>query len=391
MSDLQLLSKLTVGGQELSNRLALAPLTRARGTPTEDPFDPEPRIPNETQAEYYEQRASAGLVITEATAISEEGYGWRNAPEIRTAEQVAGWRKVTDRVHAKRGIIYLQLWHMGRQAHSSFHPTTNRTVSASNIPMTGTVKSLDMEEVQPEVPHALTVDEIQETIQDFVAAAKKAQAAGFDGVEVHAANGYLVDQFLQSSSNVRTDQYGGSMENRLRLLREIVEALIASGYPANRIGFRLSPNGAFGGMGSEDNFEMFQFVAKEMNKYGLAYMHVMDGLGFGFHAKSKAVTCADLRKHWDGVIICNVGLTKEIAEGMIRSGAADMACFGRLYISNPDLVERFANNWPLAESPPYETWWGRTAEKGYTDWPTHQPIGKEAELQEAEGTVVNAQ
>ena len=285
-----------------------------------------------------------------------------------------GWKKVTDRVHARGGKIYLQLWHMGRQSHSSYHPTTNRIVSASNIPVTGSkAKTIAMEETEPEVPVPLSVEEIKQTVQDFVEAAKRCKEAGFDGVEVHGANGYLVDQFLQSCSNIRTDEYGGSFENRIRFLKEIVEAIIESGaYPANRIGFRISPNGAFGGMGSEDNFEMFTFVAKEMNKYGLAYIHVMDGLGFGYHGKCKVVTCADIRKHWDGIIICNVGLTKEIAEGMIRSGAADMACFGRLYISNPDLPERFANDWPLAEPAPYPTWWSHIGASGYTDFPTYE-------------------
>lgn len=360
-----------------------------RGTPTDDPFDPACRIPNDIQAEYYEQRASAGLVITEATAVSEEGYGWRNAPQICTAEQVEGWKKVVDRVHAKGGKIFLQLWHLGRQAHSTFHPTTNRTVSASNIRMTGKVKTLNMDDTEPEVPHALTTEEIKMTILDFVEAAKRCKEAGFDGVEVHGANGYLVDQFLQSCSNVRTDEYGGSMENRIRFLKEIVEGIIASGaYPANRIGFRISPNGGFGGMGSEDNVEMFSYVAKEMNKYNLAYMHVMDGLGFGYHGKAKPVTCAQLRKYYDGIIMCNVGLTKEVAEGMIRSGAADMACFGRLYMSNPDLPERFANNWPLAESAAYDTWWGHTGAKGYTDFPTYgqEQAGKDT----AEGSELAA-
>eukprot|EP00980_Cylindrotheca_fusiformis_P006090 scaffold1311_cov99-Cylindrotheca_fusiformis.AAC.7 len=343
-----------------------------RGTPTEDPFDPASRIPNDVQGDYYVQRASAGLVITEATGISEEGYGWRNAPGIYTDEQVAGWKKIVDRVHAKNGKIFIQLWHMGRQAHSSFHPKTNRTVSASNIPMVGKVKTIDMEEVEPEVPHALTLDEVKAVIEDYVAAAKRAEEAGFDGVEIHAANGYLVDQFLQSCSNVRTDEYGGSKEGRIKLLKDIVESMIASGYPAEKIAFRISPNGGFGGMGGEDNFEMFTYVAKEMNKYNLAYLHVMDGLGFGYHGKCKVLTCADIRKHYDGIIMCNVGLTKEIAEGMVRSGAADLVCFGRMYISNPDLVERFANDWPVAETAPYETWWRPMGSKGYTDFPTYE-------------------
>jgi len=270
--------------------------------------------------------------------------------------------------------MYAQLWHMGRQSHSSFHPHTNKVLSASDIPMTGNVKTIDGKDAPGEVPVPMTIEEIQETIQDFVKAARLSKEAGFDGVELHSANGYLLDQFLQSASNKRTDQYGGSMENRLRFLKEIVEALIADGaYPANRIGFRISPNGAFGGMGSDDNDQMFPYVAKELNQYGLAYIHVMDGLGFGWHDKCSVVTVADIRKVWDGPIISNVGLTRDIAEGMIRSGATDLCAFGRPYMSNPDLVERFANDWPLAEEAPYMDWWHTPGTSGYTDFPVYQP------------------
>ena len=242
-------------------------------TPTEDPFDPINAMPNDLMAEYYEQRASAGLVITEATAISEDGAGWRNAPHIRTQEQSDAWKKVVERVHDKDGVIYMQLWHMGRFAHSSHHPNTNRVVSSGNLPIKeGKVKNVMAEDAEPEVPHSLTIDEIKATVADYVHAAKLAKEAGFDGIEVHAANGYLIDEFLQSCSNNRSDEYGGSMENRVRFLTEVVDAIIESGhFPANRIGFRISPNGVFGDMGSKDNFEMFTFVAKTMNKYGLAY------------------------------------------------------------------------------------------------------------------------
>jgi N-ethylmaleimide reductase len=330
-------------------------------------------------AEYYEQRATAGLIITEATAISEDGCGWRNAPHIRTPGQVEGWKTVVGKVHAKGSKIYLQLWHMGRQAHSSHHPNTKRTVSASAIPMTGTTETIENEKVEPEVPHALTIDEIETTIQDYVHAAKLAREAGFDGIEVHGANGYLVDQFMQSCSNTRTDSYGGSLENRTRLATEIIDAIIESeAFPANRIGFRVSPNGAFGGMGSEDNIETFTHVAKTMNKFGLAYIHVMDGVGFGYHGKAPVMTVSQFRKHFDAPIIFNVGLEKGTAEGMLRSGVADLACFGRLYISNPDLPERFANNWPVEPQAAYETWWGHTGAKGYTDFPTYKPTEEKA-------------
>ena len=370
--NMQLLSTFTIGGQDLKNRIVLAPMTRARCTPTEDPFDPICTIPNDLMAEHYAQRASCGLIVSEATAISELGSGWRNAPHIRTPEQVEGWKKVTDAVHEKDGIIYLQLWHMGRAAHSSHHPTTNDIVSASAIAAKGDGKTVNGEHVPYETPRALTTDEVQETIQDYVKAAKLAKEAGFDGIEVHSANGYLMDQFLQSSSNQRNDQYGGSQENRLRFLKETIEALIADGaFPANRIGFRLSPNGTFGDMGSDDNDTMFPFVCQKLDPLGLAYVHVMDGLGFGFHGLCKAVTVADIRKVWNGPIISNIGMNKDTAEGMVRSGASDLVAFGRLYISNPDLPERFANNWPVVPEADYEHWWNPTAEKGYTDFPVY--------------------
>jgi N-ethylmaleimide reductase len=349
-------------------------------------MDEKCTIPNDLMREYYEQRSSGGLIITEATAISQEGHGWRNAPQIINERHAAGWKKVVEAVHAKEGLIYLQLWHMGRQAHSSFHPATKRIVGPSPIPMTGKTKNSDMEEVEPEVPHALTLEEIEELKKDYVKAAHLAKKAGFDGVEIHSANGYLMDEFLQSCSNQRTDKYGGSPENRVRLLAEVVEAIIADGsYPANRIGFRLSPNGAFGGMGSEDNPETFTVCAQTMNKYGLAYLHLMDGTGFGYHGKAPVMTAVDFRKVFDGPILCNVGLTRDIAEGMIRSGACDVAVFGRLYISNPDLPERFANDWPVAEPAPYETWWKPTGAEGYTDWAVYEPkVDEEQEEKKVE-------
>jgi len=228
-------------------------------------------------ATYYEQRASGGLVITEATAISEEGAGWRNAPHIRTQEHANAWKKVVDRVHDKDGLIYMQLWHMGRFSHSEHHPTTKRVVSSGNLPITGgtMVKNVNSEDVEPEVPHALTIDEIKDTIADYVNAAKLCKEAGFDGLEIHCANGYLLDEFLQSCTNNRSDEYGGSMENRIRIVLEIIDAIVDSGaFPANRLAIRISPNGAFGAMGSADNFEMFTFVAKTLNTKGLAYLHV---------------------------------------------------------------------------------------------------------------------
>ena len=286
------------------------------------------------------------------------------------------WKPVTDAVHAEGGLIFMQLWHLGRQSHSTFHPKTNKIVSASDVKITtGKSKTVKGEDVDHETPVPLSLDEIQQTIQDFVNGAKRAKLAGFDGVEIHSANGYLVDQFFQKQTNKRTDKYGGSMSNRARLLIEIVEGIIKEGsFSANQIGFRLSPNGAYGDMGSEDNNVMFPYVASRMNKYGLAYLHLMDGLAFGYHNKCPPVTAMDMKKVWDGPIICNCGLTKDVAKGMLRSGSADLVCFGRPYISNPDLAERLINDWPLNDDPPYEFWWtpGFGA-KGYTDYPFYKP------------------
>jgi 2,4-dienoyl-CoA reductase-like NADH-dependent reductase (Old Yellow Enzyme family) len=324
--------------------------------------------------EYYTQRASGGLLITEGVAISEDGSGWRNAPHITTEAHAEAWRPVVDSVHAAGGVIYLQLWHMGRQAHPSHHPNTKRVVGPSAIKMEGAkAKTAYYEDAEPEVPHALTADEVKATVDEFVNAAVLSKKAGFDGVELHGANGYLLDEFFQSCSNQRDDEYGGSPVRRTRILRDVLDALLASGaYPIERIGLKISPNGAYGGMGSPDNFETFVEVAKVAQEYKLGYLHVMDGLGFGYHNKCPPVTCADLRKVYDGPILANVGLTRDVAEGLIRSGAADLAVFGRLYISNPDLPERFENDWPLADPAPYPTWWGPTGEKGYTDWPTYR-------------------
>merc|ERR1712157_84556 len=352
-------------------------------------LDPASNVPNDIMVDYYSQRASGGLLITEATAISEAASGWRNAPHIRTPEQVTAWKKVVDAVHEENGVVFLQLWHMGRQGHVTFHPTSNKTLAPSAIPMKGVeIRSATGESTVGQVPPEMTVDEIQQTIQDYVNAAKLCKEAGFDGVEIHAANGYLIDTFLQSSTNTRTDEYGGSFENRFRLLREVFEAIVNSGaYPASRIGFRISPNGAFGDMGSADNKEMFTYVAREMNEYKPAYLHVMDGLGFGFHNKGPMVTTFDIRKNFEGPIMANVGLTKDSAEGLVRSGTVDSCAFGRLYMSNPDLPERFANNWPTELEASYENWWDPTGAKGYTDYAFY----KEEETKEPEAEVGKAE
>ncbi|DBA00641.1 TPA: hypothetical protein N0F65_003570, partial [Lagenidium giganteum] len=334
-------------GQE-SHRL-LAPMTRARSSP-------DVRCANALNEEYYEQHAGAGLIVTEGTGISEEGHGWFGAPACYNEAHAEAWKKVTDRVHKKGSKIFLQLWHLGRQGHPSFN-AKNDLVAPSAIGLAqGTVRTAQGDKVPYAVPRALETDEIAGVVDDYRKCAEYAKKAGFDGVEVHGANGYLVDEFLQSVSNKRTDKYGGSFENRYRFLEEIVEAL-KTVYPANRIAVRLSPNGAFGGMGSEDNYEMFTYAMEKLSKHGLAYLAILDGFGFGTHDKGRLVTAFDAKTAFKGVVMANCSYTKEIAEGVVRSGAADLVSFGRPYISTPDLAERFQNDWPLNPPAQYPDYW----------------------------------
>jgi N-ethylmaleimide reductase len=225
------------------------------------------------------------------------------------------------------------------------------------------------------VPRPLETSEIPRLVEDYRKAAENAKAAGFDGVEIHSANGYLLDTFLQSSTNRRTDEYGGSVENRFRLVREVIRA-VSTVFPPERIGIRFSPNGAYGDMGSEDNYETFSYAISEVNKLGLAYVHLLDGLAFGYHGKSPVFRLLDARKRFDGTLIGNCGYSRDMAEGAIGTGVVDCIAFGRLYLSNPDLVERFANDWPLNEPAAMDDWYGRHGQdpaKGYVDYPTYSP------------------
>ncbi len=347
----------------LPNRIVLAPMTRSRAGAL--------RIPNALMAEYYEQRSSAGLIITEATTISEEANGWIESPGIYTDEMTEGWKPIVNTVHAKGAAIFLQLWHLGRSSHSSFH-NGQLGVAASAIKINEPHIHTPAGKQPHEVPRALETAEIPRVVADYANAARRAKNAGFDGVEIHGANGYLIDNFLQSKTNQRTDQYGGSIENRYRFLKEIVEAIVSI-WPANRVGVRLSPNGVFNDMGSPDYLEQFTYVATQLNSCGLSYLHVMDGLAFGFHNLGEPMTLADFRKVFQGPLIGNCGYTQEMAEQAIADGHADLIAFGRPFISNPDLVERFGNNWPLAELAPMSDWYSPNGAKGYTDFPAYVP------------------
>ena len=360
-TEVKLLETFNLNGLALQNRIAMAPMTRARSG--------EQRIPNEVMAEYYTQRASAGLLITEATTISEQANGWNQSPGIYTDAMVDGWRKVIDAVHAKGGTIFIQLWHCGRASHSSFHGG-ELAVAPSAIKINDQYIHTPKGKEPHETPRALRTEEIPGIIEDYRRAAERAKAAGFDGVEIHSANGYLLDTFLQSKTNHRSDQYGGSVENRYHLLDEVVQ-VVSEVWTASRVGVRLSPNGVYNDMGSPDYREQFTFVASQLDRFGLAYLHVMDGLAFGYHELGEPMTLDEFRQVFQGSLIGNCGYTQEIAEKAIAEGRADMIAFGRPFISNPDLVERFANGWSLNPEADMATWYSPTGGKGYTDFPKY--------------------
>ena len=356
-----LLSPFELRDLSLKNRVVMPPLTRGRAV--------DRGIPNDLMAEYYSQRTGVGLIITEGTFISSQANGWVNAPGIYTKEQTEGWKQVVSAVHAKNTAFFLQLWHCGRASHSSFHDG-KLAVAPSAIAIDEEYIHTPQGKQPHETPRALQTDEIPQVVEEYKKAAENAKEAGFDGVEVHSANGYLLDSFLESKTNKRTDKYGGSIENRYRLLKEVVEA-VTTVFPPNRVGVRLSPNGAYNDMGSPDYRETFLYVAKQLNSYGLAYIHIMDGLAFGFHELGEPMTLAEFREVFDGPIIGNCGYTQEAAEAAVKDGNADLIAFGRPIISNPDLVDRFANNWPLNPSPDVKIWYS-PGKEGYTDFPTYE-------------------
>lgn len=359
-----LFDPLQLGDIQIPNRVVMAPLTRMR---SQQPGN----IPHALNAEYYAQRAGAGLIISEATQISQQGQGYPGTPGIHSDAQVAGWKLVTDAVHAKGGKIVLQLWHVGRISHSSHQPGGGAPVAPSAITPTGKVFTADWKQADYETPHALTIDEIAAIKNDYRVACTHAQQAGFDGVEVHGANGYLLDQFLQDGSNQRTDSYGGSMENRARLLLEVVD-IAAAVWGKGRVGVRLSPYGTFNDMSDSDPVALFGYVIEQLNKRGIAYVHMIEpratGAGGSDAVNEDAPCTSDLfRKNFTGAFISAGGYTPETAKVAVESGQVDAVAFGRYYISNPDLAQRIQKGVALA---PYKraTFYGG-GEKGYTDYP----------------------
>jgi N-ethylmaleimide reductase len=355
-------TNIQVGPHQISHRVVLAPLTRMRAEPG--------AMPGKLMAEYYAQRTTeGGLLIGEATIAAPNGNGYLGAPGLFNDSQIAGWKQVTDAVHAKGGKIFLQLYHAGRQSNSQLQPGGAQPIAPSAVEHGG-VAYTESGWVPNTPPRALTIDEIKGLVESFRAAAKRGIAAGFDGVELHAANGYLFDQFLQDGSNKRTDIYGGSFENRARFLLEAVNA-VASVWGNDRVAVRIGPSGSFGDMSDSAPEGLFTYVARELDKLNLAYLHLIEPRVAGYldnESRNPAPVATRLiRQHYKGTIIAAGGFTGASANDIIEAGDADLVAFGRHFIANPDLPERLRKGWPLN---PYDrdSFFGGT-EVGYIDYP----------------------
>jgi len=360
----KLLSPLNVGTVTLPNRILMAPLTRLRSI---EPGD-VPTVP--LMAEYYAQRASAGLIIAEATQISPQGKGYAGAPGIYSEEQVKAWKVVTDAVHAQGGRIALQLWHVGRISHTSLQPDGQAPEAPSAIAADTrtTIRNAQGELVREptSTPRALEMSELDDLIEDYRRATDNARRAGFDFVEIHAAHGYLLNQFLSPEANVRTDEYGGCIENRARLTLQVLDAVIDE-WDADHVGIRISPLGVFNGLSDVGQEETAYYLVDEIAKRDIAFLHVSEPDWAGGPAYSTEFRQA-LRARFPGVIVAAGGYTGIKAEGLIAAGLIDAAAFGRTYIANPDLVKRLACEAEL-NTPDLDTFYGGGA-KGYTDYPT---------------------
>lgn len=357
-----LFDPIKLGAIDAPNRILMAPLTRGRAD--------EQGVPTRHKIDYYRQRAGAGLIISEATGISREGLGWVDAPGIWSDEQVEAWKPVTQAVHDDGGRIFLQLWHMGRLVHADFLDG-NAPVSSSDRQAPGNVRTYksDGKRIDYSVPRPLSVEEIARVVADYAHAARNAIRAGFDGVQIHAANGYLIDQFLRNNTNFRTDQYGGSVENRIRFLTEVVDAVIAAVGP-ERTAVRFSPNGETQGVDDSDPLPLFSAAAKMLDSRGIAFLELREQRPDGTFGQSDVPAVSPhIRPLFKGPLILNGDYTRAEAIDAVASGRADGIAFGRPFIANPDLVERLAADLPLAESN-MKTWYTRGAE-GYSDYPRH--------------------
>lgn len=351
-----LFTPLTLGPLTLPSRIVMAPMTRSRASDGD--------VPPEMTVTYYMQRATAGLIITEGAQVSAQGKGYPGTPGIFTDAQVEGWRKVTDAVHDAGGYLFLQLWHVGRASMFPVQDDGKAAVAPSAIKMNG--KTFTGGEYA--MPRVLELSEIPDVVQQFADAAQRAKDAGFDGVEVHGANGYLPDQFLRDGTNTRTDAYGGSVENRARLLLEITDAVVGV-WGRERVGVRLSPQAEFNEMEDSDPAATFGYAARELGKRGIVYLHIVEPVSPD-HMMAKAGSARlapELRKAFGGVFMLNGGYDKDTANEALASGAADLISFGVSFIANPDLPRRYAEAAPLA-APDQATMYGGGSH-GYVDYP----------------------
>jgi N-ethylmaleimide reductase len=357
-ADNYLFEPVQLGPLSLPNRIVMAPLTRSRAKDGD--------VPSELAIEYYSQRASAGLIIAEATQISPQGKGYVFTPGIYNDEQVKAWRRITDAVHEKGGHIYLQLWHVGRISHPSIQLDNALPVAPSAIKPAG--QAFTHDGFVPHVtPRALETSELPGIVEQYRAAAQNAKTAGFDGVEIHAANGYLLDQFLRDKTNRRTDQYGGSIENRARLLLEVADAVIGV-WGSDRVGLRISPLSGFGDISDSNPEPLYTYVVQKVNALNLAYLHVIEGETGGARDVEGGFDLQVLRDAFKGLYMANNGFDKALAQSALTAKRADVIAFGRPYIANPDLAERLKVGAVLNEPDP-ATMYGGDA-KGYIDYPS---------------------
>lgn len=360
MNNQTLIKNYKLGDIELKNRVIMAPMTRSRA-------DNPGNIPNDIMVEYYRQRSSAGLIITEGSQISKRAVGYINTPGIYSDEQVEGWKKITEAVHEKDGKIFIQLWHVGRMSHPDFHD--------GELPLSASAINPNSKSYTPKgfkdtvAPKAMTIDEIKKTIADYGKAAANSVKAGFDGVELHSSNGYLLHQFFNSTSNIRTDEYGGSIENRARILFEVLDEM-KKHIPENRIGVRLNPSlhGIFGTVLDENTIPTFDYIIEKLNDYDLAYLHLSEPFNDVSEVKYAEKEIAKrYRPVYRGTLMINTNFNRERGNKIIEDGLADLVAYGKPFISNPDLVERFKVNAPLNEWD--ESTFYVPGEKGYTDYP----------------------
>jgi len=357
MTAINLFSPYKLGNLELPNRIVMAPLTRQRAG--------EGNVPHQLNATYYVQRSTAGLIISEATQVSPQGQGYPHTPGIHSSDQVAGWRLVTDAVHQQGGRIFLQLWHVGRISHPDLQPDGALPVAPSAIAPKG--QAATYQGFKPFVtPRALETSEIPQIVEQYRQGAVNALAAGFDGVEIHAANGYLLDQFLRDGTNQRTDEYGGTIENRTRLLLEVTAAVTDVWNP-DRVGVRLSPSGTFNDMYDSNPLDTFGYAAQALNQFDLAYLHIFEAIESDIRHGATVVPTSHLREKFTGTLIVNGNYNREKGDAVLAAKAADLVAFGTLFIANPDLPQRLALNAPLNQPDPTTFYGG--GEKGYTDYP----------------------